>query len=127
VKRTRLKPVSDKRRATFPARKAAMAEVRARDSNTCQFWLRLVVWAQESGAVYFPNRPNVDGAALLRQCREAFPVHVPDCFGDLNGHEPRKQAHHSEDYTDPERIVLLCNVHNDWVEDYPIERKLLDL
>ena len=46
----------------------------------------------------------------------------------LHGHEPRKLSHYPEDYTDPERIVLLCDYHNGgWVEDYPIERKLLGL
>ena len=87
-----------------------MAEVRARDSNTCQFWLRLVVWAQESGAVYFPNRPNVDGARLLQQARLAFclefDVTLPECSGPLDGQ--------------------LCNVHNTWTDLHKPEARILN-
>ena len=130
MKRTPLRKVSDKRRATFPARKAAMAEVRARDSNTCQFWLRLVVWAQESGAVYFPNRPNVDGARLLQQARLAFclefDVTLPECSGPLDGHEPKHRSQ-GGDPTDPADIVLCCRAHHDFAHSRPIAAKALGL
>jgi hypothetical protein len=115
LKRTAMKPrkkglprESAKRRATFPDRQKAMEMVRARD-KVCQFWPRYYAWC-----ALHPN--------------EHFPAPVHPCFGELHGHEPRKLSHYPEDYTDPERIVLLCDYHNGgWVEDYPIERKLLGL
>ena len=123
MKRTRINPVSDKRRATWEPRRQAMTVVRERD-RYCQFFVRLVVWAQTTEAVDFSSG---DGPAILAAAREAFGYPTPDCFGPLNGHEPRKQAHHPEDYLDPERIVLLCDGHNSWVEDWPDARKLLAL
>jgi hypothetical protein len=130
VKRTPLRKVSAKRRATFPARKAAMAEVRARDSNTCQFWLRLVVWAQESGAVYFPNRPNVDGAQLLREARHAFfdkfELIPPECSGPLDGHEPKHRSQ-GGDPTDPDAIRLVCRAHHSWCHNWPLAGRALGL
>jgi hypothetical protein len=107
-----------------------MAEVRARDSNTCQFWLRLVIWAQESGAVYFPNRPNVDGAALLAKAREAFEaefgVTLPECSGPLDGHEPKHRSQ-GGDPTDPDAIRLVCRAHHSWLHERPLCAKALGL
>jgi hypothetical protein len=40
------------------------------------------------------------------------------CFGDINGHELLKRSRGGS-ITDMTNVVLLCNVHNSWVEDYP--------
>lgn len=40
------------------------------------------------------------------------------CFGDINGHELLKRSRGGS-ITDMSNVVLLCNAHNSWVEDYP--------
>jgi hypothetical protein len=122
---TPLPKMSKKAKAKIPARRAAMEVVRERD-QVCQFWLRLIVWAQTSGEVFFPARPNVDGKLLLEKAKEKFPVKVPDCSGPLDGHEPKHRSQ-GGDPTNPDEIQLVCRTHHDFCHDHPIEAKLLCL
>ena len=57
---------------------------------------------------------------------DEFPAPILPCFGRLVGHEPLKRSH-GADITDPEQVILLCEGHNSWVEDWPNARKLLGL
>ena len=107
MKRTPIRRVSAKRRAAFTARRAVMKVVGERD-KVCQFPGLYRTWRHYHRS-------------------DEFPGPVSPCFGSLHGHEPRKLSHYPEDYLDPERIVLLCNGHNDWCEDWPNARKLLGL
>jgi hypothetical protein len=124
--RTPIAQMSDKAKAKIPGRRRAMIVVRERD-KVCQFWVRLVVWAQTTGAVEFPESPiGQDGHVLLARCQMAFDYPTPECFGPLEGHEPKKRSG-GADIENPDEIVLLCQGHNGWVEDYPEARKLLGL
>ena len=136
LKRTEMKrgtkplpKMSKKAKAKIPARRAAMKVVRERD-QTCQFWLRLIVWAQKSGAVYFPNLSGVDGLYLLTKATEAFEakldLKIPQCSGPLDGHEPKHRSQ-GGDPTDPDDVVLTCRAHHDVCHAYPLAAKALNL
>jgi hypothetical protein len=103
VKRTRLRPVSEKRRATFAARAECVRIVTERD-RTCRFPVRLE-------------------AALMRS-----EVRKEDlaCWGPLDVHEP---IHRSQgaDPTDPNQCELVCRGHHNWLHDHPVFAKILDL
>jgi hypothetical protein len=49
-----------------------------------------------------------------------------ECYGEVNGHELRKRSAGGS-ITDPENVVLLCNHHNQMVENRPIEARALGL
>jgi len=48
------------------------------------------------------------------------------CFGVINGHELKKRSQGGS-IVDPENVVLLCNYHNDWIEDNPAVAKRVGL
>jgi hypothetical protein len=50
----------------------------------------------------------------------------PQCFGAVNGHELLKRSRGGS-ITDMDNVVLLCNYHNTWVEDYPEEANKMGL
>lgn len=115
--------VSQKQRSKQVARREAMAIVRERDQNTCQFWLSLVVWAQTTTTVDFSSG---DGERIFAQCREAFPYDPPPCGGPNHGHEPKHRSQ-GGDPTDPDQIVLICESHHRFCHSEPIAAKLLGL
>lgn len=115
---------SAKKRARRPARRKAVEAVKERD-GVCQFFLRIVVWAQHEREDRI-DWASGDGHAILEACMAEFDYPTPDCFGPTVGHEPVKRSH-GADETNPDEIVLLCVGHNNWVEDYPDARKLLGL
>ena len=92
MKRSRIKPVSDKRRAVNVERARILeATFGPRDSWRCS----------------------------LRDTPQALVAFGP-CMGTVNGHEVLKRSQGGS-IIDPDNIVLLCNGHNVAVEDHPIE------
>ena len=96
MKRSRLRPVSDKRR----------------DDNALR--------AEMMEAKYGP-RPwrCLAERALLGQ--------MGPCHGEVNGHEIIKASQWRAGRLVPDNVVTLCNFHNGWVEDNPIEAHELGL
>ena len=93
MKRSRPKPVSDKRRAVTELRKEQMDFVFGpRESWKCQFKWHLAGFAINDFEF--------------------------QCHGPVNGHEVVKRSQGGS-ITDMSNIVLLCNFHNGWVEDNP--------
>jgi len=92
MKRSRINPVSKKRRKKNALRKFAMLEV-------------------------FGPREGWKCAMRGRYLA---------CFGDINGHELLKRSRGGS-ITDMSNVVLLCNAHNSWVEDYPELAHLIGL
>ena len=91
MRRTRIKPISNKKRAEFPARAECRRIVIERD-KVCQFLLHVPEewWA----------RPIIS----------ALPV---ECTASQEVHEPARRA--NCDYLDPSECVLLCGRHHAWV------------
>ena len=48
------------------------------------------------------------------------------CFGPVNGHELIKRSQGGS-IVDPENIIMLCNYHNGWVEDHPLDAEKIGL
>lgn len=96
LKRSRIKPVSDKRRAENKVRAQMMEEkFGPREEWTCQFWSVAYI-----GQLFDEN--------------ESPQFH----FGEINGHEFKKRSAGGS-ITDPDNVILLCNWHNGWVEENP--------
>jgi hypothetical protein len=85
MKRSRVKPVSDKRHKENIERRKMMMDVRYRDVD-----------CQAKGVIPAP------------------------CHGPLNGHELRKTSAGGS-RVDPDNVILLCDFHNGWCENHPIE------
>lgn len=93
MKRSRIRPVSDKRKALNAERKILMEEkFGPREEWRCSF-------ADFGGE-------NLAFVALWTH------------GGAVNGHEILKRSRGGS-ITDMENVVLLCDVHNSWVEDNP--------
>ena len=101
MKRTRIKPVSDKRRAVNVLRREAQEAAWGPRPWGCKF----------SGYVWQFNfdRPTSDPMLLLTS-RDM------SCFGEVNGHEilSRAQSTKDENLIDVSGQVPLCNFHNEW-------------
>ena len=93
TKRTRIKPISDKRRLANATRAAMMLE----RFGPREFW----------------------------RCQLGPIIQTP-CYGPVNGHEVKSRAQGGS-ITDPDNIMLACNLHNDWAEDHPLRAKELGL
>lgn len=91
MKRTRLRPISEKRQAQNALRRELMVE---------RFGLR-EEW----------------------KCSIAA---LGSCYGPVNGHERVKRSQGGS-ITDMDNIILLCNFHNDYVEDNPTLARELGL
>jgi len=98
VKRSRINPVSAKRRATFEARRECVEIVLERD-KVCQW--------------------NVRCAALGRD-----PLHA--CWGPLDVHEPGHRSQ-GADPTDPEQCVAVCRGCHSFLHAHPLLAKELGL
>ena len=102
MRRSRIKPVSEKRRLENIERKRAMEEAFGpRSWWQCEVLKRLL-----------------DG-----DTRYAI---MGQCLGDINGHELLKSSQGGS-RTDMENVVPLCNFHNCWVEDHPLAADELGL
>ena len=102
MKRSKIKPMSDKRiREMSERRKMMAAKFGPRELWVCQFEEFAKVADPVWNAPYFRPYP---------------------CMGSINGHELKKRSQGGS-ITDPENVVLLCNFHNDWVEDNPIDAR----
>jgi len=53
-------------------------------------------------------------------------VQVGKCHGAVNGHELLKRSRGGS-IIDMDNVTLLCDGHNSWVEDHPIEAHRLGL
>jgi hypothetical protein len=47
--------------------------------------------------------------------------------GRVNGHELKKASAWRAGRMDPDNVVPMCNFHNGWIEDHPIEAKQIGL
>lgn len=101
MKRSRLSPMSKKRRASLAERERVRLEVFQRDGGCVMFW-----------HVGLP-------------VREESKSPVPECGGPMTPHHKRK-ASACGPYI-PENLVTLCAVHNGWVEDEPDDAYALGL
>ena len=99
-----IKQVSDKRRATFGARRECVRIVKERDVN-CQFWIH----------VCDTELSPEDFARCIEACH---------CEGRMEVHEP---AHRSQgaDPTDPEQCLLVCAKHHRFAHNWPLLAKSL--
>jgi hypothetical protein len=50
-----------------------------------------------------------------------------NCHGDVNGHEIVKASAWRAGRLEPTNVATLCNFHNGWIEDHPIEARQLGL
>lgn len=98
MKRSRLRPVSEKRRAENVERQKLMLE---------------------------KFGPREEWRCKLRDDPLAQGVLGP-CFGEVNGHEIVKRSRGGS-IVDMEIVVLLCNAHNDAVEMHPKESARMGL
>lgn len=97
MKRTQLKPVSDHRREVNKQRKEALV------------------------ARFGPREKWVCSVSHLIPTK---------CFGDVNGHEILSRARAGrtdKNLLDTDGIILVCNHHNSWIEDFPAEAHALGL
>ena len=92
-----MKPISDNRRAENAEREERMVEA----FGPREDW-HCAIWGHPVALVMGP------------------------CFGPVNGHEIVKRSQGGS-IVDTDNIVLLCNRHNDWVEDHPVEAKKIRL
>ena len=107
MKRTRLNPISKKRRAALPARSAVIREVHERDQH-CQFIAAL--WNPEAG------------------WEEGDLVGVPTrCGGPLDVHEIIPRSAWSAGWLEPSNCLLLCRAHHRWTTENPRVANLLGL
>lgn len=101
MKRSRVNPISAKRRASMPARASASQAVIARD-GVCQ-------WT--------PAINNAMPWADFTERELRIIKMVEDCFGALHMHEPAHSR--NVDRTNPANGQALCDFHNTCCEDYP--------
>ena len=105
MKRTRLSPVSAKRRKANAERKANLEQAFGPKPWSCRF--RSFV-------------PSHSGWSSVLDTT---------CYGPVDGHEilKRSRSRRDENLTDPSGIVPLCQFHNGWVEDHGDLAELLGL
>jgi hypothetical protein len=107
VKRSRLRPVSNKRR----------------DLNKIRARLQEEAWGPRPWTCQFPRYV----AILWLDTREL--VEAGPCFGDVNGHEILSRGRDGTDSNllDIEHQTPLCNHHNGWVANHDPEAERLGL
>ncbi len=91
MKRSRLRPVS-KRREREIAERRVMLEENFGPRDTWQCWVS--------------HRPAM---ALI----------MGGCYGAVNGHEIVKRSQWRDGILEPKNILMLCNLHNEFVEREP--------
>lgn len=95
MKRSRLRPRSAKRVAEQAERQGQLEErFGPREEWRCQF------------------------GRVVRFAQVVVPISVLPCHGEVNGHEVLKRSRGGS-ITDMDNVLLLCNYHNDLVEDEP--------
>jgi hypothetical protein len=102
VKRGRIKPISDKRRAENVVRAERMEEKFGPRPWDCQF------------------------GKVVRFAGVAVPMSFLSCFGEVNGHEILKTSQGGS-RVDMDNVVPLCNYHNGLIEDEPVMARQLGL
>ena len=122
VKRSPLRPISEKRRASLPARRRCVEIVLERD-KTCRFWAHVEAYWVENGV---PKKFAVAARSKAHLISGDRVVSLPTCWGPLDVHEP---GHRSQgaDPTDPSQAVAICRGHHDFVHQNPIVAKALTL
>ena len=107
MKRGRPNPVSRQRRDELGLRVLNMlATFGPEEERQCQFST-------------FLGRAVMDGL-------EVDSWKLAPCYGPVHGHEILKRSRGGS-ITDMENVVLLCNFHNGWIEDFPKESHALGL
>ena len=103
MKKTRLKPVSEKKLAERPARAACVAVVLERDGG-CVFRRYLAKHGVTPAKIFAPA----------------------ECGGGFEAHEPAKRSQ-GADSTNPDECICLCRTHHRWVHDHPAAATILGL
>ncbi len=98
MKRSAVKPMSSKRHAENRERRKVMAEA----FGPRETWQCYVSQSSFAGGLMGP------------------------CYGPLNGHEIVKRSQGGS-ITDPSNILILCDRHNEWVENFPVDAHRLGL
>jgi len=100
LKRTRLKPISDKRREEIPERQKTLEVVFARDKRQCR------------AAAFFPDMPcqgPLDGHEPLSRARGGNPLDPDEVVTVCRGHHDHIHAH-------PEESAALGLLEHSWDE-----------
>jgi hypothetical protein len=108
LKRSRLAPISDGRRAVNAERKRRQLEAWGPRPWTC-------VLRDRVGRVLVVEHERDDLFGLRDEL-----VDVPPCHGRVNGHEVVSRARRpgKENLLDVDGQVPLCNRHNEWVSGF---------
>lgn len=101
-RRTPLNPIGRRAKREAPDRKLCREVVIARD-KVCQF------------PVYFER--CVEASIKSGQFPKVLVGAGSPCWGPPQVHEPAHRR--NSDVTDPEQCILLCQRHNQWLEDHP--------
>lgn len=103
MKRTPLRPMSNKRRAQLEQRRAVIRQVHERDRD-CVFWA--TCWGERGITEW------IEGDL------QHFPV---ACGGELDVHEVVQRSVRPSAWLEPDLAVLLCRVHHSALDDHPAE------
>jgi len=107
MKRSRVNPVSQERLFDNASRKRLLEEAFGpQDEWECKFSTFLGVAVVE----------GVDTSSWK----------LAACYGPVHGHEILKRSRGGS-ITDMQNVVLLCNFHNGWIEDFPKEAHAMGL
>ena len=107
-RRKRLKLVSDTRKQETVKRAAMMLEKFGPRPWDCQFH----------------DFTTARDADLMHRVSDLGGIH---CFGEVNGHEIVKASAWRGGRLVAANVATLCNFHNDWLEDHPVEARQLGL
>lgn len=108
MKRSRPKQVSDKRKRENIEREA----------------MSLKKFGERPWECRFHDFTTANDADLMHRVAELGGL---NCHGEVNRHEIIKASAWRAGRLDPDNVTTLCNFHNGWVEDHPIEARKLGL
>lgn len=97
MKRTTIVPISKKRKAALPERKAVREAVLERDGYECQFWAHA---REQLSGITDPDIPLA-------------------CGGQLEVHEVIPRSAWAAGWLVPANCKTLCSRHHQWVTEHP--------
>ena len=109
MKRTPLRPMSNKRRTQMAERSKVVAAVHERDGGCVAL---ATVWGERGITYWTPG--DLDH----------FPAR---CAGPLDAHEIVQRSVRPGAWLEPDLIVSLCRAHHDFVSNYPAEAMRIGL
>jgi len=97
MKRTRLNPISKKRRALNATRREILENA----------------WGPRPWSCWLSNRAGM--SVLSTKNGQLVDAFIPPCYGEVNAHEIVKRSQGGS-LVDLSNMIPLCNGHNGWVE-----------